>query len=315
VDGFAVSIALKRNTAKDLAVRSRASAATALRGPTSSWPGPNDPAAMRYVDKSTNCRIYLDGRANGALQPAVSHIRPLVSEKGRQQRTTAVARFQTVCEASPVTCPVCRQRRARRSCPALHQTICSVCCGTKRLVEIACPDDCPHLASAREHPPAVVKRQQEEDVAVLLPGIQHLTERQYQLFFLFHGTIARHVPEGFARLADEDVAQAAASLAATLETSSRGVIYEHKPQSTTAQRLMNELTAFLAQIRSQGATVSDGEAAIVLRAIDEGARDVGRRTSGGPSAYLELMSRLLQLRRGTRPPDTASPSTSSLILP
>jgi hypothetical protein len=183
------------------------------------------------------------------------------------------------------------------------------------LVEIACPDDCPYLTSAREHPPAVVRRQQEEDVAALLPAIQHLTERQYQLFFLFHNTIARHVPEGFARLADEDVAQAAASLAATLETSSRGVIYEHKPQSTTAQRLMNDLTATLAQIRSQGATVNDGEAAIVLRAIDEGARDVGRRTAGGATAYLDLMSRLLQLKRGTPATEATSSASSSLILP
>jgi hypothetical protein len=190
-----------------------------------------------------------------------------------------------------------------------------VCCGTKRLVEIACPDDCPHLATAREHPPAVVRRQQEEDVAVLLPAIQHLTERQYQLFFLFHSAIARHVPEGFARLVDEDVVQATDALARTLETSSRGVIYEHKPQSITAQRLMGELSALLTQIRSQGATVNDGEAALVLRAIDEGSRDVARRTSGGATGYLDLMSRLLQIKRGARPADAASGATSSLILP
>jgi len=239
-----------------------------------------------------------------------------VSETERQRQDNwRCPRQGRVRSFTSMTCPVCSQRKARRSCPALHQTICSVCCGTKRLVEIACPDDCPHLAAAREHPPAVVKRQQEEDVAVLLPGIQHLTERQYQLFFLFHNAIARHVPEGFARLVDEDVAQAAASLASTLETSSRGVIYEHKPQSSTALRLMNDLTAMLAQIRSQGATVNDGEAAIALRAIDEGARTVGRATSGGATAYLDVMSRLLQLRRGARAADAPTPAQSSLILP
>jgi hypothetical protein len=37
-----------------------------------------------------------------------------------------------------------------------------------------------------------VKRQQERDVAILLPTIRELTERQYQLFFLFQTTIARH---------------------------------------------------------------------------------------------------------------------------
>jgi hypothetical protein len=215
-----------------------------------------------------------------------------------------------------MTCALCGQRKARRSCPALGQTICSVCCGTKRLVEIACPDTCPHLATAREHPPAVVKRQQQEDVALLLPGIRHLTERQYQLFFLFHTAIARHKPEGFARLNDDDVAEASGAVAATLETSARGVIYEHKPQSVTAQRLASELTGLLAEIRSQGAKVDDGEVAIVLRAIHDGAKET-RHMPGitdRETAYLSLMGRLLQVRRTAAPAEPAAPQ-SSLILP
>jgi hypothetical protein len=217
----------------------------------------------------------------------------------------------------PMTCPVCGQRKGKRACPALRQTICTVCCGTKRLVEIACPDTCPHLSAAREHPPAVVKRQQQEDVALLLPGIRHLTERQYQLFFLFHTGIARHKPEGFSRLIDDDVAQAAGAVAATLETSTRGVIYEHRAQSVTAQRLASELTALLTEIRSQGATVHDGEVAIVLRAIEEGAKET-RRALGAQgdseTAYLSLMGRLLQVRRATPSSEPAVPQ-SSLILP
>ena len=161
----------------------------------------------------------------------------------------------------------------------------------------------------------MVKRQQEEDVAVLFPRIRHLTERQYQLFFLFHTAIARHTPEGFNRLLDDDVEQAAGAVAATLETSTRGVIYEHKAQSVTAQRLASELTTLLAEIRKQGATVHDGEAAIVLRAIEEGARDTQRATSGGETAYLALVGRLLQVRKGARPTEAAAASASSLILP
>src|SRR5258706_14313451 len=125
-----------------------------------------------------------------------------------------------------MSCPLCRTRKERRVCPALHQTICAVCCGTKRLVEIQCPDDCVYLTSAREHPAAVVKRQQEHDVAILLPTIQGLTERQYQLFFLFQSLISRHVPDGFARLIDDDVAEAAAVVASPLVSAGRGVMYE-----------------------------------------------------------------------------------------
>src|SRR4029079_6288121 len=130
-----------------------------------------------------------------------------------------------------MSCPLCQLRKERRACPALHQTICAVCCGTKRLTEIQCPDDCVYLTSARDHPAAVVKRQQEHDVAILLPTLQGLTERQHQLFFLFSSVTARLTPGVFVRLIDDDVADAAASLASTLETAARGVIYDHAPQS------------------------------------------------------------------------------------
>ena len=214
-----------------------------------------------------------------------------------------------------MTCPECGHRKARRDCPALGKMICPVCCGTKRLTEIACPATCVYLASAREHPAAVVKRQQERDVAVLLPTIRNLTERQYQLFFLFQTAIARHTPEGFARLVDADVADAAAAMAATLETAARGVIYEHAATSVVAQRLGNEMKAMLAEMRRQGATVYDGETAIVLRAIEQGARAAGQ-AGGSDTTYLALVARLLQV--GAAAADTtqgAAGPTSSLILP
>jgi hypothetical protein len=91
-----------------------------------------------------------------------------------------------------MTCPLCERRKARRDCPALGRSICSVCCGTKRLVEIACPDSCVHLTAARANPAAVVRKQYEADLDVLLPTVQALTERQHQLFFLFQSVITRH---------------------------------------------------------------------------------------------------------------------------
>ena len=211
-----------------------------------------------------------------------------------------------------MSCPLCRSRKEKRFCPALNQTICPVCCGTKRLTEIQCPDTCTYLTSAREHPAAVVKRQQEHDVAILMPTLHGLTERQYQLFFLFQSLIARHTPEGFARLVDDDVADAAAAMASTLETAARGVIYEHATQSLPAQRLVNEMKTMLAEMRQQGATVYDREAAIVLRAIEKGARDT-RTIEPGDTAYLTLMARLLQRNRGQAQP--APSERPSLIIP
>ena len=218
-----------------------------------------------------------------------------------------------------MACPSCNQRKARRACPALAQTICTVCCGTKRLTEINCPPDCGYLASAREHPASIVRKQQERDVAVLLPTIRHLTERQHQLFYLLHSVIARYTPEGFGRLTDADAADACASMAATLETAARGVIYEHAAQSPIAQGLSRAMMATIQEMRAQGAKVYDGETAIALRAIEQGARNTHTAlASDDPTTYLTLVGRLLHVDRAPATQAGTEPSPAqgrSIILP
>jgi hypothetical protein len=158
-----------------------------------------------------------------------------------------------------------------------------------------------------------VKRQQERDVALLLPTISHLTERQHQLFFLIHSVIARHKPDTLSRLLDEDVAQATAAVAATLETAGRGVLYEHTPASLPAQRLAREITAMLEEVRARGTKIYDGEVAIALRAIERGARDA-QKQANDDTAYISLVGRLLQVRSRPSAEEPTKPA-SSLILP
>ena len=149
-------------------------------------------------------------------------------------------------------------------------------------------------------------------MAALLPSISHLSERQHQLFFLIHSVIARHKPDTFSRLLDEDVAQASAAVAATLETAGKGVLYEHTPASLVAQRLAKDITAMLAEVRSHGTKIYDGEVAIALRAIERGAREAHKQHAED-TAYLSLVGRLLHIRNQ---PAAEEPRTgSSLILP
>lgn len=42
-------------------------------------------------------------------------------------------------------CPKCGKRKAKRACPALEISICSLCCGRLREREIDCPAVCPFL--------------------------------------------------------------------------------------------------------------------------------------------------------------------------
>src|SRR5947208_7181535 len=130
-----------------------------------------------------------------------------------------------------MVCLLCGQRRARRACPALGKQICAICCGTKRLVEIQCPGDCAYLASAREHPPAVVLRQQQRDAELVTQFIRELSDRQSQLFLLLSSFILDYQPPEWQPIADDDVAEAAAALASAFEPASGRGVYEHRPAS------------------------------------------------------------------------------------
>jgi hypothetical protein len=56
-------------------------------------------------------------------------------------------------------CPKCSQRKAKRFCPALGYSICSLCCGRLREKEIDCPPTCRFL---EKHKSYQEKRQIEE---------------------------------------------------------------------------------------------------------------------------------------------------------
>jgi hypothetical protein len=212
-----------------------------------------------------------------------------------------------------VSCPACGRNKGKRACPALAQTICPVCCATKRNTEIACPSDCTYLVTAQRHPSAVVQRRQADDVAVLMPTLRHLTERQQQLFFLFQTLIAQHQPQGFAPLIDADVAEAGAALAQTLETAARGVIYEQPAASPVAAALVTDLRGMIEHVRRNGNPVGDLEIAAVLRAIERGARP--DQTREDKVSYLALMARLLHVNRQAQPQSPPADPASSLILP
>lgn len=118
-------------------------------------------------------------------------------------------------------------------------------------------------------------------------------------------------------LTDDDVAEAAAALAATFETAAKGVIYEHRASSLAAQRLAAAGRRFLDELGRAGTRVPDADAAAVFRAIERGARDA-RKAEGLPTSYLEIAARTarqLQDEPGAGAMSTLGERRSSLILP
>ena len=216
----------------------------------------------------------------------------------------------TICGA--MICPLCGTRRARRTCPALGKQICAVCCGTKRLVQIQCPADCAYLATARDHPAAVVVRQQHRDVAFVAQSIRDFSERQSELFFLIATTLVRDAGRGeppstlslggtevpgdlrlMDSLLDDDVADAMNALAGTFETAARGVIYEHRPASLPAERLVATLKPLVAEAGRGLGSSFERDAAAVMRRIAEAARETRGVEPQNRRAFLDLLGRVL----------------------
>lgn len=190
-----------------------------------------------------------------------------------------------------MVCALCGSRKAKRACPALGRSICALCCGTKRLTEIACPRDCPYLASSHEHPAAAVLKHDQADLARLLDSVRDLNSAQSQLFLRIAAALATYRPDDLSSIIDNDIAEATASLAATFETASRGVIYDHRPPSLPAARLTTALKAVVVEAGGHGGTTFERDAAVVLRRVEGAARAVqaaGRKRD----AFLDLVRRV-----------------------
>jgi hypothetical protein len=209
-----------------------------------------------------------------------------------------------------MACPLCLKRPTKRACPALNQPICTVCCGTKRLVEINCPEDCRYLESAQRHPAAAVKRQIDADVTVLMATIGRLSEQQLQLFFILQSMVLSYEPEGVSRLSDVDVAAASGALAAALETSSKGLIYEESIPSPVADGLRRAIKAVVDEITRNGGTRAEREVAMVLRGMERAARHEGGHIPERPTSYLDLVARVFQ-----RPRKVPEPAKPLIVLP
>ena len=187
-------------------------------------------------------------------------------------------------------CALCQQRSGKRNCPALGAVICQSCCGTKRRVEVACPDSCVYLEVAREHPATAERRRQEQDVALLSPSIKGLTERQFQLFYVFHSVIAARSESG-QTIRDLEVAEACRRLREAVGAGHALQFGDDVAGHPGAVLLAGAMQAVLQELRAQGGTIYDGEVLIALQSIERGAQSLA--SPDAPRAYIDLVGRLL----------------------
>ena len=139
-----------------------------------------------------------------------------------------------------------------------------------------------------------MQRQQERDARFLLPLVKGLTQRQYELFFLVQGIFRRLDQAGELPVNDKIISDTAQALAATYNTASKGIIYEHRPSSLPAERLSRELKPLLEGVDGKGPVASTHDLIEVLRLVERAAKETSSVLDGGKRAYLELISRLMQ---------------------
>jgi hypothetical protein len=160
-------------------------------------------------------------------------------------------------------------------------------------------------------------RQQQRDFALFVDALRDFNRRQSQLFLAVNRVIANYEPPELQAIVDDDVAEAAAALAATFETASRGVIYEHRPSTLAAERLAAAIRAMLVEAGRGGGSAFERDAAVVLRRVEQAARAARAAAGGDARAYFKLLDRVLTRRDDPQAGSAVDPDTHAprLILP
>lgn len=210
-------------------------------------------------------------------------------------------------------CVVCGQRKGKRNCPAKGGLICAQCCGEKRVIEIACPADCPHLTSGQTY-------QGIKQYVALLNREENGARRR-----VLYETLAQwgHLIEEIERaivaysadlraLRDNDIRQAAETVRQTYETEERGLIFEHSSSNPLAQSLARELRQRLEELKGEpsaakGPPPSAGDIIRCLKVV-EAKILFHEEEGGGRRDYLAFISR-------SHPDKAVRSSSGGLIIP
>jgi len=215
-----------------------------------------------------------------------------------------------------VACAICNIRKEKRYCPAIHDKICAICCGTEREVRFDCPSDCVYLQEARRR--ELPRSLEHLDPEQLFPKVEVWQQLMYEREPLIAG-----LSFALARAARADRALHDRELLSALQVLGRryqtlvdsGLHYAEPVTSPPQQAILAELEKMLAQYREMEqkhvghSTLRDSE---VLQVLVFLLRTGYARTSGRPRSRAFIDFLLGQFPEA----GIASPQTSSsLIIP
>jgi hypothetical protein len=212
-----------------------------------------------------------------------------------------------------LTCPICKQRKAKRFCPAKAETICSVCCGTEREVTVDCPSECPHLITSRQYD----QERREIDWSKIpfadtkIPSSFVAAHQQLVAALSFVVCTYAHANRP---LVDSDGRAALEALAESYRTLASGIYYERPPASLLQKGLFATLKTGIEDYKkAEGqrvgmTTVRDSDIRDTLILLAQlGATHANGRPKG--RAFLDF------LRSQFPPEQFAKPASNLIVMP
>ena len=218
-----------------------------------------------------------------------------------------------------MSCVICKIRKEKRFCPAVHGRICPQCCGEQREVTLECPLDCPYLIQARAHERP--RSADQIDPAALFLQIEVSDQFMYQHEHLLMGltyALAK-AARGDRSLHDQDLIAALTVLAKGYERRvNSGLHYEQPLTSDSQRRAANEVETMVREYREAEqkhvgySSLRDSQ---VLNALVFLVRLAHGRTSGRPKsrAFVEFL--FAQFPEKESPVLTPQEAGSRIILP
>jgi hypothetical protein len=185
-----------------------------------------------------------------------------------------------------LSCEICRKRKEKRFCPAVHGRICPQCCGEQREVTLDCPSDCVYLQQAREH--EKLRPMADLDQSALFGKIEIPDQFLYEQEHLILGlsfSLAKSAGSAHA-VHDSDLIAALATLARSYETlANSGLIYKTPTTNLAHQAIASEIQKTIQEYRQaeqKHLGYSHLRDSDVLRALVFLLRMAVTRTSGRP---------------------------------
>ena len=146
-------------------------------------------------------------------------------------------------------CAVCDKRKAKRPCPAKDSSICPLCCGEKRVLEIDCPETCEYLKAGRERESAEFgRRLRSQDPVQQEKSRRILTENQDIVAHLEYVIAQQRLITR--NLKDEDVSKAVNILLDDYRTEDKGILYERNTENLRVEPIRMELREVLENYRN-----------------------------------------------------------------